>query len=150
MASSLLGIGLELAFSAMSNLIVRAVPTHQTGVASGINANIRTIGGAVGAGVMSSIVTSKLLSTGLPDQSGCTHGFLFSGICTVLAVVATILIPETTPDHQNHAELAHRARKHPHRGLGALPHPALVFGFIQPLRRSSRPCGDVRLNRSRQ
>ncbi len=32
----------------MSNLIVHAVPPAQTGVASGMNANIRTIGGAVG------------------------------------------------------------------------------------------------------
>jgi len=50
-ASTLLGIGLGLAFSAMSNLIVQAVPMAQTGVASGMNANIRTIGGAIGAAV---------------------------------------------------------------------------------------------------
>ena len=58
-ASTLLGVGLGLAFSAMSNLIVQAVPAEQTGVASGMNANIRTIGGAIGAAVMSSIVTSS-------------------------------------------------------------------------------------------
>ena len=38
--------------------IVAAVPREQTGVASGMNANIRTIGGSIGAAVMSSIVTS--------------------------------------------------------------------------------------------
>ncbi|NNN09485.1 MAG: MFS transporter [Acidimicrobiaceae bacterium] len=109
LASSLLGIGLGLAFSAMSNLIVRAVPANQTGVASGMNANIRTIGGAVGAGVMSSIVTSKMLVSGAPAESGYTYGFIFLGVCAVLAVVAAIFIPSTTPDHEqhlNHAELA--------------------------------------------
>ena len=35
----------------------RGVPPEQTGVASGMNANIRTIGGSIGAAVMSSIVT---------------------------------------------------------------------------------------------
>jgi EmrB/QacA subfamily drug resistance transporter len=109
LASSLLGIGLGLAFSAMSNLIVRAVPANQTGVASGMNANIRTIGGAVGAGVMSSIVTSKMLASGAPAESGYTHGFIFLGACTVLAVIAAVFIPSVAPDHEqhlNHAELA--------------------------------------------
>ncbi len=63
LASTLLGVGLGLAFSAMSNLIVQAVPPAQTGVASGMNANIRTIGGAIGAAVMSSIVASEILPT---------------------------------------------------------------------------------------
>lgn len=109
LASSLLGVGLGLAYSAMSNLIVRAVPASQTGVASGMNANIRTIGGAVGAGVMSSIVTAKSLASGAPAESGYTHGFIFLGACTLLAVVAALLIPSLAPDHQhhlNHAELA--------------------------------------------
>jgi len=112
-ASTLLGIGLGLAFSAMSNLIVQAVPPSQTGVASGMNANIRTIGGAVGAAVMSSIVTSSLLSSGLPSQSGYTDGFLFLAVVTLGAVVAAIMIPTATatPDsagepHMDHAELA--------------------------------------------
>ena len=108
-ASALLGVGLGLAFSAMSNLIVRAVPANQTGVASGMNANIRTIGGAVGAGVMSSIITSKMLTSGAPSESGYTHGFMFLAGCTVFAVIAALFIPSTTPDHEqhlNHAELA--------------------------------------------
>jgi Transcriptional regulator SbtR-like, C-terminal domain len=37
------GVGFGLAFSAMSALVVAAVPASQTGVASGMNANIRTI-----------------------------------------------------------------------------------------------------------
>ena len=109
LASALLGIGLGLAFSAMSNLIVLAVPPAQTGVASGMNANIRTIGGAVGAGVMSSIVTSTLLRSGVPAESGYVHGFIFLAIITLFAVVAAALIPAAVPDgqvHLAHAELA--------------------------------------------
>ena len=108
-ASAFLGIGLGLAFSAMSNLIVQAVTPSQTGIASGMNANIRTIGGAVGAGVASSIVTSKVLASGYPTQSGYTHAFLFMAGCTIVAVIAAVFIPTATPDnkpHMHHAELA--------------------------------------------
>ena len=107
--SALLGIGLGLAFSAMSNLIVQAVPSSQTGVASGMNANIRTIGGAVGAGVASSIVTAKVLANHFPAESGYTHAFLFMAGCTVVAALAAVAIPTATPDqnaHVHHAELA--------------------------------------------
>ncbi len=113
-ASTLLGVGLGLAFSAMSNLIVQAVPPAQTGVASGMNANIRTIGGAVGAAVMSSIITSTLLRSGHPAQSGYTRGFAFLALMTVVAIVAAIFIPTATSDaadadheaHLKNAELA--------------------------------------------
>ena len=79
LASTLLGVGLGLAFSAMSNLIVQAVPPAQTGVASGMNANIRTIGGAIGAAVMSSIVASQILADGYPSESGLHQGLLLPG-----------------------------------------------------------------------
>jgi EmrB/QacA subfamily drug resistance transporter len=111
-ASGLLGVGLGLAFSAMSNLIVQAVPPSQTGVASGMNANIRTIGGAVGAAVMSSIVTATVLPGGLPAESGYKNGFLFLAFVTLFAVVAATLIPHEdkarlqSEEHMQHAELA--------------------------------------------
>ena len=111
-ASTLLGIGLGLAFSAMSNLIVEAVPPTQTGVASGMNANVRTIGGAVGAAVMSSIVTSELVHGGYPAASGYTRGFAFLAFMTVVAAVAAVFIPSTRrplpphDPHLDHAELA--------------------------------------------
>jgi hypothetical protein len=72
-ATALLGIGIGLAFSAMSAIVVDAVPSHQTGVASGMNANIRTIGGSIGAAVMTSVVTADKLPTGLPKESGGGH-----------------------------------------------------------------------------
>ena len=114
LASTLLGVGLGLAFSAMSNLIVQAVPPAQTGVASGMNANIRTIGGAIGAAVMSSIVTSQILASRFPSESGYTTGFAFLGTITIVAVIAAIFIPKATAakadadfgPHLQNAELA--------------------------------------------
>lgn len=75
LSSAIMGIGFGLAFSAMSALVVAAVPSSQTGVASGMNANIRTIGGSIGAAVIASIVTSSLEPSGLPKESGYTTGF---------------------------------------------------------------------------
>jgi EmrB/QacA subfamily drug resistance transporter len=113
-ASTLLGVGLGLAFSAMSNLIVQAVPPAQTGVASGMNANIRTIGGAIGAAVMSSIVTSHLLGDGFPAASGYTKGFALLAAMTVVAVIAAVFIPTATgakadADHEAHLQNAELA-----------------------------------------
>ena len=103
-ASALLGAGLGFAFSSMSNLIVESVPAAQTGVASGMNANIRTIGGSIGAAVMSSIVTAHLSSAGLPAESGYTHGFAFLLVVAAAAAGAALVIPShrrrasTAPD----------------------------------------------------
>jgi EmrB/QacA subfamily drug resistance transporter len=93
LAMALLGAGFGLAFSAMSVLIVEAVPAEQTGVASGMNANIRTIGGAIGAGIMASIVTSGVAAGRLPRVSGYTHGFSVLAVCTALAAGAALLVP---------------------------------------------------------
>jgi MFS family permease len=92
-ASGVLGIGVGLAFSAMSALVVETVPAEQTGVASGMNANIRTIGGSVGCAIMASIVTSGVAEGALPKASGYTDGFLFMTVATVLATVASLFIP---------------------------------------------------------
>jgi len=102
--SAFQGIGFGLAFAAMSNLIVAAVPGHQTGVASGMNANIRTIGGALGASVMASVVTANVFPSGLPMESGYRHGFLLLAGALVLAALAALLIPAVRRDPQTHIE----------------------------------------------
>lgn len=111
LATSIMGIGIGLAFSAMSALIVAAVPAEQTGVASGMNANIRTIGGSVGSALMASIVTARLDPQGLPEEAGYTGGFAMLAGCLLLAALAGLLIPALhgrggTRQELEHAELA--------------------------------------------
>ena len=48
-AVTLLGLGIKLSFASMANLIVEAVPQHQTGEATGMNMIMRTVGGAFAA-----------------------------------------------------------------------------------------------------
>jgi MFS family permease len=93
LAASLMGIGFGLVFPAMSALIVDAVPASQTGVASGMNANVRTIGGSIGSALMASIVTSRLLPSGLPREAGYTGGFAVMTAALLLAAAAGLLIP---------------------------------------------------------
>jgi EmrB/QacA subfamily drug resistance transporter len=104
LVSAVMGTGFGLAFAAMSNLIVAAVPQEQTGVASGMNANIRTIGGAIGAAVMASVVTAHAGDAGLPTESGYTTGFLLLTGALVLSAGAAMLIPAVRRDPVTHHE----------------------------------------------
>ena len=98
-ATGVLGIGFGLAFSAMSANVVSAVPAGQTGVATGMNANIRTIGGSIGAAAMASIVTAKLEPSGLPAGSGYTTGFgVMAAVLLVAALAATLIPAQRRPD----------------------------------------------------
>jgi EmrB/QacA subfamily drug resistance transporter len=111
LSNAIMGIGFGLAFSAMSALVVAAVPPSQTGVASGMNANIRTIGGSIGSAVMASIVTSQLGPSGLPEESGYTTGFAVMAAGLALAALAGLLIPagrglRREAGELDHAELA--------------------------------------------
>lgn len=92
-SNGITGVGIGLAFACLAGLIVGAVPPEQTGVASGMNANIRTIGGSVGTAVMASIVTAHFLPSGFPKEIGYTAGFAVLGGALLLAAVAGLAIP---------------------------------------------------------
>jgi EmrB/QacA subfamily drug resistance transporter len=92
-AAAVFGTGLGLALTSLMNLIVTSVPASQTGVASGMNANFRTIGGAIGAALMGSIVTANLQATGFPEESGYTLGFLLIAGVSIAAVIAALAVP---------------------------------------------------------
>jgi EmrB/QacA subfamily drug resistance transporter len=97
-ASGILGIGVGLVFACLSNLIVAAVPPHQTGVASGMNANIRTIGGSVGGAVMATLVTAKVYPNNVPHESGYTHGFLALMVAMLVCAVVALAIPRVSAE----------------------------------------------------
>ena len=91
--TTVLGFAFGLAFAAMSNLVVDAVPQSQTGVASGMNTNIRTVGGAIGSAVVASVVTAQLQPAGFPVESGYTHGFLVLTLTGAAAALVAVFIP---------------------------------------------------------
>jgi EmrB/QacA subfamily drug resistance transporter len=91
--SGLLGLGIGLAFASMANLIVAAVPQAQTGEATGINTIMRTVGGAIGAQAVASILSGKLASDGLPSSASFTQAFALLAAAMIAALLAGFLIP---------------------------------------------------------
>jgi MFS family permease len=93
LVAGIFGFGIGLAFASMANLIVGSVPPEQTGAATGMNANIRTIGGSIGAAVTSVLVTGRLQASGLPYGSGYTHGFALLAVLCLAAALAALMVP---------------------------------------------------------
>ena len=92
-STALMGIGIGLAFAALGNLIVQAVPPHQTGVASGMNTVMRTLGGALGGQIVATLITDNTSPNGLPTVTGFTLSFALEAAFLVIAVVAGLLVP---------------------------------------------------------
>lgn len=97
-ATALVGVGLGLSFSAVTNLVIAAVPRSQTGVASGVNANLRTVGSCLGAALMAAIVTGADPGNALPTEAGYTTGFVVISVIVVVAAVVACASPRTTTD----------------------------------------------------
>ncbi|MFC3574104.1 MFS transporter [Streptomyces yaanensis] len=93
LVAGVFGFGIGLAFASMAQLIVGSVPAEQTGAATGMNANIRTIGGSIGAALTSVLVTGRLQPSGLPYGSGYTHGFGLLTLFCLAAALAALLVP---------------------------------------------------------
>jgi EmrB/QacA subfamily drug resistance transporter len=93
LSTAVFGLGLGLAYASMTSLIVQSVPREQTGAATGMNANIRTIGGSIGTALASSIITGHLQTSGLPAESGFTETFLLLAAFCALAVLLALAIP---------------------------------------------------------
>jgi len=94
-AGALLGVAFGLAYAALASLVVQAVPPSQTGAASGMSTNIRTIGGALGTAVIGSVVTSSAGPTGLPTEAGFTDAFWLLAGASLVAALLALLVPAT-------------------------------------------------------
>lgn len=93
-------VGIGLAFAAMPNLIMEAVPLHQTGEATGINALIRSVGSSLGSQVTASILTATIVvSTGMPTGEGFTTAFLAAAGMSIFAGLIAMLIPASGRGH---------------------------------------------------
>jgi MFS family permease len=106
-SATLLGIGMGLAFAALGNLIVQAVPAEQTGVASGMNTVMRTLGGALGGQIAATLIVNNTVH-GFPTVTGFTDTFLMASGFLIVCVFAGMLVPGS------------RARRRPVRVDGQL------------------------------
>jgi MFS family permease len=92
-ASTVQGIGTSLAYAALPNLIVQAVSYDQTGVATGMNTIMRTLGGAIGSQVAASFVAAQLLASGDPKESGYTLALVTGGLVVAAGTIVALTIP---------------------------------------------------------
>jgi EmrB/QacA subfamily drug resistance transporter len=116
-AAGLIGIGIGLSFSAMANLIVQNVRQEQTGVATGMNAVTRTLGGAFGGQLAATLLASNLGAGGIPTSSGFTLAFLMCLIALAAALGFAVAVPRRSANEPTHtvAVLAEPARGEPER-----------------------------------
>lgn len=95
-SAALLGVGIGLAFAALGNLIVQAVPSSQTGAASGMNTVMRTLGGALGGQIAATFVVNNTVH-GVPKLAGFTDSFLLAGGFLVVCTLSALLVPGGAP-----------------------------------------------------
>lgn len=92
------GLGLGCIVSSIAGVVLNSVPPHQSGVANGMNANIRLIGGSIGSATMGGIITARIGPGGFPLEVGYRDGFLVLSAAALVAAGVALLIPRV-PGH---------------------------------------------------
>ena len=93
-ATIVLGLGLGLGLSSLANLIVGAVRQDQTGVATGMNTVMRTLGGAFGAQLAVTCIAASDRH-GLPTDRGFTVAFAMCVAALLVGLLGALIIPST-------------------------------------------------------
>ncbi|MFF2954749.1 MFS transporter [Kitasatospora sp. NPDC057965] len=101
LSSAIFGLGIGLAFSAMPAYINGAVPAEQSGIANGMNAVLRTVGGAIGTAVMAAVLTGDTMKlpipVSLPTLDAYRHAFWTAAVVCVVAGAVPFLIRSVKP-----------------------------------------------------
>jgi len=92
-ATLLLGTGVGLAYASLANLVVESVEPEQTGVAGGMNALARMVGGATGAQIVASIVAASVGADGVAAGWAFTLSFATLTVGLFFCVLASLAVP---------------------------------------------------------
>jgi predicted MFS family arabinose efflux permease len=93
----LLGTGIALALAAIGSLVIEHSEASETGVASGVNMIMRTIGAAVGAQVGAAVISAHTpVGALVPDEIGFTIAFASAAVATALAQIPAFAIGRLT------------------------------------------------------
>ncbi|MCR2824066.1 MFS transporter [Microbacterium sp. zg.Y909] len=84
-ASALMGVGIGLIYAHLTSVIVSSVPESEVGSVSGMNTNVRNIGGAFGAQVCGGLIA-------LGGDRGFTMTFMAMAAVAVLALIPALCI----------------------------------------------------------
>jgi MFS family permease len=112
-AGGVLGLGQALALTAMANLIVAAAPQADVGVATGMNAVMRTVGMALGSALSAAILAGATAPGGAyASEHGYVVAFAVAACATAGAVASAAALPRrpATPEAQPAAGTGTRVR----------------------------------------
>jgi EmrB/QacA subfamily drug resistance transporter len=99
-----MGVGLAFSFASLGSLVIEYSPPGETGVASGMNTIMRTIGAALGSQVAAAIISAHTLAgTEIPLEEGFTLAFTISAAGALVALAPTFLLgrrpaPQPVPE----------------------------------------------------
>jgi MFS family permease len=88
-----MGVGLAFCFASLGTLVIDYSRPGETGVASGMNTIMRTVGAALGSQVAAAIISANTFAgTEIPLERGFTTAFVVSAGAAVLAFAPTLLL----------------------------------------------------------
>jgi EmrB/QacA subfamily drug resistance transporter len=88
-----MGLGLAFSFAALGSLVIEYSAPGETGVASGMNTIMRTVGAALGSQVAAAIISANTIAgTEIPAESGFTLAFTISAAGALVALGPTFLL----------------------------------------------------------
>ena len=98
-AGGVFGIGIGLAYASAASIIVESVPADRTGIATGVNANLRTIGSAIGSAFTTAVVFGSVAPGDTPGIDSYTVAWLtIAGAAVVAAVIVLAVRPRRGAD----------------------------------------------------
>ncbi|WP_106814321.1 MFS transporter [Microbacterium timonense] len=98
-AGGVFGLGIGLAYAAAASIIVESVPADRTGIATGVNANLRTIGSAIGSAFTTALVFGSVAPGATPTLDGYAVAWLTLAAAAVVAAVIVLAVrPRGTAD----------------------------------------------------
>ncbi|SJN39168.1 membrane transport protein [Microbacterium esteraromaticum] len=106
-ANLLIGVGIGFSFAAMPMIIMRAVPSHETGASNGLNALFRSVGTSAASAVMGAVLASMSIQVdgiAVPTRSAFEICFWLAIIVGIIAFVLTFFIPRH-PHAEQHPAL---------------------------------------------
>jgi MFS family permease len=104
---TLAGGGVPFSFGAMAKLVVDAVRPSETGIASGLNTVMRTIGGVVGGQLAAAVLASRTIS-GSAVPTGSAYSIAF-WLCAAIAVFGVVTALAVTPRRSRRVAVAREA-----------------------------------------
>ncbi|MFJ8025301.1 MFS transporter [Streptomyces sp. NPDC096311] len=86
--SGVQGIGVGVAYAALGTMAVQHVPMDQSGIASGVNALVRTGGGSIASAATAAVLAGQVIKdTGVPSVDGYVICLFFAAGAALLASV---------------------------------------------------------------